>query len=136
MVAALAVGGVLLAVMIATSGYGGVILPRDARIPVHLGSHEHVLLVSKRAGLVSWPVVGAVVQLKDVRTLQMRSYITQANGEYHFSSLKIDDDYELEARNNSLTSGPKKISIFDNRKVVIQNLKADKPEKQDKQDKR
>jgi hypothetical protein len=75
------------------------------------------------------PVVGAVVQLKDVRTLQMRSYITKANGEYHFSSLKIDDDYEVEARNKSMTSGPKKISIFDNRKIVIQNLKADKPEK-------
>jgi hypothetical protein len=78
------------------------------------------------------PVVGAVVQLKDVRTMQMRSYISKANGEYHFSSLKIDDDYELEARNNSLTSGPKKISIFDNRKLVIQNLKADKPEKPEK----
>ena len=44
------------------------------------------------------PVVGAVVQLKDLRTLQMRSYITKANGEYHFSSLKIDDDYEVEAK--------------------------------------
>jgi protocatechuate 3,4-dioxygenase beta subunit len=75
------------------------------------------------------PVVGAIVQLKDDRTLQMRSYITKANGEYHFSSLKIDDDYEVEAKNNHLTSGPKKISIFDNRKIVIQNLKADKPEK-------
>ncbi len=75
------------------------------------------------------PVVGAVVQLKDVRTLQMRSYISKENGEYHFSSLKIDDDYEVEAKNKSMTSGPKKISIFDNRKIVIQNLKADKPEK-------
>lgn len=75
------------------------------------------------------PVVGAVVQLKNVRTLQMRSYISKENGEYHFSSLKIDDDYEVEARNNSFTSGPKKISIFDNRKIVVQNLKADKPEK-------
>jgi hypothetical protein len=75
------------------------------------------------------PVVGAVVQLKDVRTLQMRSYISKENGEYHFSSLKIDDDYEVEARNNSMTSGPKKISIFDNRKIVTQNLKTDKPEK-------
>jgi hypothetical protein len=28
-----------------------------------------------------------------------------------------------------MTSGPKKISIFDSRKIVIQNLKADKPEK-------
>jgi hypothetical protein len=77
-------------------------------------------------------VVGAIVQLKDVRTLQMRSYITKANGEYHFSSLKVDDDYEVEARNNNMTSGAKKISIFDNRKVVIQNLKADKPEKPEK----
>jgi Carboxypeptidase regulatory-like domain len=75
------------------------------------------------------PVVGAVVHLKDVRTLQMRSYISKENGEYHFSALKIDDDYEVEARNQDLTSGPKKISIFDNRKIVIQNLKADKPEK-------
>jgi hypothetical protein len=75
------------------------------------------------------PVVGAVVQLKDLRTLQMRSYITKADGEYHFSSLKKDQDYEVEAKNNNLTSGPKKISIFDNRKIVIQNLKADRPEK-------
>jgi hypothetical protein len=75
------------------------------------------------------PVVGAIVQLKDVRTLQMRSYVTKAGGEYHFSTLKIDDDYEVEAKNDHLTSGAKKISIFDNRKVVIQNLKADKPEK-------
>ena len=78
------------------------------------------------------PVIGAIVQLKDVRTLQMRSYITKVDGEYHFSSLKIDDDYEVEARNNHMTSGAKKISIFDNRKIVIQNLKADKPEKQEK----
>jgi hypothetical protein len=75
------------------------------------------------------PVVGAVVQLKNVRTLQMRSYISKANGEYHFSSLKMDDDYEVEARNNDMSSGSKKISIFDNRKIVIQNLKTDKAEK-------
>jgi hypothetical protein len=48
-VAALAVGGVLLAVMIAASGYAAVILPRDARIPLHFGSHDRVVPVSKRA---------------------------------------------------------------------------------------
>jgi hypothetical protein len=61
MVAALAVGGVLLAVMIAASGYAAVILPRDARIPLHFGSHDRVVLVSKRVGLVAWPAAGAVV---------------------------------------------------------------------------
>jgi len=60
-VAALAVGGILLAMMIAASGYAAIILPADARIPLHLGSHQHVVLVSKRAGLVIWPVAGAVL---------------------------------------------------------------------------
>jgi hypothetical protein len=60
-VAALAVGGVVLAVMIAASGYAAVILPGDARIPLHFGSHEHVFLMSKRAGLVVWPALGAVL---------------------------------------------------------------------------
>jgi len=59
-VAALAVGGVLLAVMIAASGYAAIILPRDARIPLHFGSHEHVFRMSKRAGLVIWPALGAL----------------------------------------------------------------------------
>src|SRR3979490_2364125 len=36
------------------------------------------------------PVVGAVVQLKDTRTLQVRSFITQENGEYRFSGLRTD----------------------------------------------
>ncbi len=78
------------------------------------------------------PIVGAIVQLKDVRTLQMRSYISKENGEYHFSTLKIDDDYEIEAKNNHMTSGQKRISVFDDRKVVIQNLKTDKQERFDK----
>ena len=61
MVAALAVGGVLFAMMIAASGYAAVILPGDARIPLHFGSHEHLFLVSKRAGLIVWPALGAVL---------------------------------------------------------------------------
>ncbi len=31
------------------------------------------------------PITGAVVQLKDMRTLQVRSFISQENGAYHFS---------------------------------------------------
>ncbi|HVO96969.1 MAG TPA: carboxypeptidase-like regulatory domain-containing protein [Bryobacteraceae bacterium] len=77
-------------------------------------------------------VVGAVVQLKNLRTLQMRSYISKTDGEYHFSGLKMDEEYEVEAKSNGMTSGVKKISIFDNRKTVTQNLKADKPEKPEK----
>jgi hypothetical protein len=31
----------------------------DARIPVHCGSIEHCFFVSKRAGLIIWPAMGA-----------------------------------------------------------------------------
>jgi hypothetical protein len=75
---------------------------------------------------------GAVVQLKDVRSTQVRSFITQTDGGYHFSGLKIDNDYELEARFNGMNSGWKTLSVFDTRKEPVVNLKLDKPDKQDK----
>src|SRR5467141_1533817 len=46
------------------------------------------------------PVTGAVVLLKDMRTLQVRSFIAQDGGAYHFSGLKTDNDYELKADSN------------------------------------
>src|SRR6266404_2076096 len=72
------------------------------------------------------PVVGAVVLLKDMRTLQVRSFITQADGAYHFSGLKVDNDYELKADANGMTSGWKKLSVFDTRTVPVVNLKLEK----------
>jgi len=61
MMASLAVAGALMLAMIAASARGAVRLPPDARIAVHCGSVEHCFLVSKRAGLIIWPVVGAVL---------------------------------------------------------------------------
>jgi hypothetical protein len=59
--ASLTAGGVLLLAMIAASARGAVRLAADARIPVHYGSVEHCLYVSKRVGLVIWPGAGAVL---------------------------------------------------------------------------
>ncbi|HYB18395.1 MAG TPA: histidine--tRNA ligase [Streptosporangiaceae bacterium] len=61
MVASLVTGGALVLAMIAASWRAAVRLAADARIPIHVGSPEHCLLVSKRAGLVIWPAVGAVL---------------------------------------------------------------------------
>jgi hypothetical protein len=77
-------------------------------------------------------VNGAVVELKDMRSLQVRSFITQQNGEYHFSGLKIDNDYEILGRFTGMTSGWKTLSVFDTRKVPVINLKLDKEEKPEK----
>ena len=70
-------------------------------------------------------VSGAVVQLKDMRTLQVRSFITLDDGQYHFSGLRIDIDYELSARSGDMTA-TKKLSLFDNRKAAVLNFKLEK----------
>jgi hypothetical protein len=71
------------------------------------------------------PAAGAVVQLKDMRTLQVRSFITLDDGQYHFSGLRADVDYELTAKHGEMT-GTKKLSLFDSRKEAILNFKLDK----------
>ena len=71
------------------------------------------------------PVVGAVVQLKDTKTLQIRSFISKENGAYYFYELSPDKDYELTATDkvSGTSSGTKTLSLFDSRKKAIINLK-------------
>jgi hypothetical protein len=75
------------------------------------------------------PANGAVVQLKDMRTLQVRSFITQSDGAYHFTGLRPDIDYQITAKFGDMTAAARTLSIFDNRKEAVLNFKLDKPEK-------
>lgn len=68
-------------------------------------------------------VTGAVVQLKDTKTLQVRSFITQGDGAYHFAGLSTNVDYEIKADHNGASSGTKTLSVFDSRKQANINLK-------------
>lgn len=72
------------------------------------------------------PVVGAVVQLKNTKTLQIRSFITQQNGTYFFNGLSTDVDYELKAESQGASSSVKTLSSFDSRKEAVLNLKLNK----------
>lgn len=87
------------------------------------GSRELQGLVTNSA---EQPVGSAVVQLKDLRTLQIRSYLTKEDGTYHFTGLKTDTDYQVKADLNGATSGSKTLSVFDSRKIATINLKLDK----------
>jgi hypothetical protein len=78
------------------------------------------------------PVAGAVVQLKDTRTLQVRSFITQPDGGYRFSGLRADTDYEIKADYNGMSSDNKRLSNFDSRKIATVNLKLNKKSETDK----
>jgi len=69
------------------------------------------------------PVNGAVVQLKNTKTLQIRSFFTQNGGRYYFHELSPDIDYELKAEFSGASSGSKTLSSFDSRKDAIINLK-------------
>jgi hypothetical protein len=68
------------------------------------------------------PVDGAVVQLKDTKSLRVRSYITKSDGQYRFYGLSPNVDYELRAKFKDQESDMKTLSVFDNRKQAIMNL--------------
>src|SRR5208283_4369521 len=69
------------------------------------------------------PVVGAVVQLKDTKTKNVRSFYTQKEGDYYFHELSPDVDYELTATFQGESSKTKTLTVFDTRKNAVLNLK-------------
>lgn len=75
------------------------------------------------------PVDGAVVQLKNTKTLDIRSFITQDHGNYRFNGLSPDIDYELHAEFSGMSSSTKTLSAFDDRKAATMNLKLSQKKK-------
>ena len=69
---------------------------------------------------------GGVVQLKNMKTQIVKTYIAQEKGEYRFSGLDPNVDYEIHAEKETMTSTKRTISNFDNRKDIVVNLKVDK----------
>ncbi len=72
------------------------------------------------------PVPKAIVLLKDMKTLQVRSYIAQSDGSYHFNDLSGDINYQLRAQAGTLTSSQKTVSVFNSHKIVKLDLKLNK----------
>jgi len=79
------------------------------------------------------PAEGAVVKLKNLKTLQVRSYITQKDGKYHFQNLSTNIDYEVVADYKEFASPTRTLSVFDSRFEAIINLKLE-PGKDKKDD--
>lgn len=72
------------------------------------------------------PVANAAVQLKDTKTLQIRSYITDTDGTYHFAGLSTETEYQVKADFDGGSSGWKTLSVFNTKKVATVNLKLNK----------
>jgi hypothetical protein len=72
------------------------------------------------------PLSGSVVFLKNVRTNSVRSSYTDDTGNYRFSGLDPNADYELHAEKEGAISATRTVSSFDSRKDIVLNLKVDK----------
>jgi Carboxypeptidase regulatory-like domain len=75
------------------------------------------------------PVASAVVYLKNVRTLAVKTYISDRSGDYRFSGLDPNVDYEVHAESESMTSNTRTVSSLDSRKDIVISLKLDKEKK-------
>lgn len=72
------------------------------------------------------PVAKAVVQLRDTKTRQIRSFISTDDGAYRFFGLNPNIDYELSASKDGVgKSETRMLSSFDSRKNAVINLKLD-----------
>jgi len=72
------------------------------------------------------PIASAVVFLKNTRTNAVRSYIADEEGNYRFSGLDPNVDYEVHAEKDGAKSAVRTVSSFDNKKEITLNLKLEK----------
>jgi hypothetical protein len=68
------------------------------------------------------PIAGAVVELKNSQTQKVLSVITRDKGEYQFSGLSKNIDYQLTATLKDHSSAPHTLSMYDPRPKPVVNL--------------
>ena len=71
------------------------------------------------------PISGAVVYLKNSKTLVVKSFFTQQDGSYRFPQLGLNTDFEIWAEKDGKKSDNKSISQFDDRFTPTVNLRID-----------
>ena len=72
------------------------------------------------------PVPASVVYLLNLRTQSIITRITDDSGNYRFSGLDPNVDYEVHAEKDGAKSQTRTVSSFDSRKDITLNLKIEK----------
>jgi Carboxypeptidase regulatory-like domain len=98
-----------------------------AAVTLAQGKHEAQLRTAH--GVVTdkseTPIPTAVVFLRNTRTNAVKSYIADEAGNYRFSGLDPNVDYEIHAEKDGAKSPTRQVSSFDSRKDIVLNLKID-----------
>lgn len=81
------------------------------------------LLTGQVMDKAEMPVPNAVVYLKNTKTLAVKTFIADANGQYRFPALSPNVDYEVYAEHQGRKSDTKTLSSFDSRQRSQINLK-------------
>ncbi|HVP43884.1 MAG TPA: carboxypeptidase-like regulatory domain-containing protein [Terriglobales bacterium] len=72
------------------------------------------------------PIPNAIVYLKNMKTLAVKTFIAQQDGSYQFHGLSPNVDYDLYAESKGQRSDNKTISQFDSRSNLTIYLKIKK----------
>lgn len=72
------------------------------------------------------PNDGAVVYLKNTRTQDVITHLSDPDGTFRFSGLDLNVDYEIHAEHEGMASATRSISNFDTRKEFVLTLKLDR----------
>lgn len=75
------------------------------------------------------PVDSAVVYLKNIRSQDIITHLSDTDGTFRFSGLDLNIDYEIHAEKEGWTSSTHSISNFDTRKEFVVTLKLDHQKK-------
>jgi hypothetical protein len=111
-------------VAIALAGGALCLRPSRAMAPAQKGVRsESRTLTGHVYNSQNEPLQKAIVYLKNTKTLTIKSYITEPDGEYHFPALSPNVDYEVWAEYQGFRSDTKTLSGFDNRKQLTVTLR-------------
>ncbi|HVA95804.1 MAG TPA: carboxypeptidase-like regulatory domain-containing protein [Candidatus Dormibacteraeota bacterium] len=72
------------------------------------------------------PVDSAIVYLKNLRTQDIVTHLSDTNGRFRFSGLDLNVDYEVHAEHDGWTSSSHTVSNLDPRKEFVLTLKLDR----------
>jgi hypothetical protein len=111
-------------------GLLGILLVTGAAARFASGQAKHEANLKTVRGVVldksDTPIAAAVVFLKNARSNQVKSYIADPEGNYRFSGLDPNADYELHAEKDGAKSQTRNVSSFDTRLDIVLNLKLER----------